>query len=137
MIRRSFMAFLGLAPVAAVTPVVQEVVYNPVVSGTNKIMTQNSLYVEDYNPIKHAREKLAALKKAKENDLLTNFHETFYEQLSTDVRTFRSWSEAHKCRKITEKIAVARTEYEIRRAEYELEREMKKSLLPEWMRRFI
>lgn len=135
MIRRSFMSLLGLAPIATVTPIVQEQSYRTFIQGVNPIP---SVYPEDPSDrIEYAREKLRALEYARENGIDHRYVDEYYENTTEEIRSFRSWSNVHKSQKISKVIAKKRAEHAIERAKFELEREMKMVLVPSWARKFI
>lgn len=138
MIRRSFMSMLGLAPIAAAMPVNG-------VAGTGSLSSSAS-YVpfggfnqvgEQIDNVEYARKRLDALKWVSSKNLPGENEHFAYQDPAIHVESMRSWSHSHKARVTSELRRARDREIVIKAAENRFERELKLSLAPDWVRRFL
>lgn len=129
---------LGFAPIAAAMPVnsiasagslSSSVAYTPF-SGFNQIP-------EEMDNVEYARKRLDALKWMSSKNLPGENEHFAYPDPAVHVESMRSWSVSHKQR-VTSELRLARDrELVIKAAQNRLERELKLSLAPDWVRRFL
>lgn len=136
MIRRSLLAMIGMAPAAAA------------VSAKSNIEAQNlpRAFVEQwplpermnqvYSPLDDAKQRLSALQWARDNDLEES-RDRPYEIIIAEVGAMRSWSTAYRARCAADRTEKMRKDFMIIDAIQHVEREIKLSLVPSWMRRFL
>jgi len=129
---------LGLAPIAAVMPV------NSISSAG--ISSSSSAYVplsgfnevpETMDNVEYARKRLDALKWMYNKNLPGENEHFAYPDPAVHVESMRSWSASHKQRVASELRLARDRELAIKAAKNRLERELKLSLAPDWVRRFM
>jgi hypothetical protein len=136
MLRRSFMAALGLAPVAAVMPSNPATVPTPY-NEYIPFKTSGMMASENLSPLELSRQRLRALKEMQKFGI-TRYREPFYyERVNAELSSLRSWSSSYKIRVQEDRIIKIRDRVEVEDAEAEVARQMKAALLPEWARRFF
>lgn len=130
------MAALGLAPVAAAMPSSPTPVPTPyneyIPFKTNGIMADEYL-----NPLEFSRQRLRAIKEMRKHGI-TRYREPFYyDRVSTELNSLRSWSDSYKTMAKEDKVRKLRDRVEMEEAEAEIARQIQVALLPEWARRFF
>lgn len=129
--RRSLMAMIGLAPVAAVSgpALVQD--HLP----ANSVMAP-----PDLSPVEYARRRLAAVKYARSMGIDVDHGPSLLGMVDCtemEVSAMRSWSPATKQRVVGERRFKRYHDNYLSEAVARVEREVKLSLAPEWVRRFM
>jgi hypothetical protein len=133
------MAALGLAPVAAVVTPSAPIGANPVAwDPPYPAVSGGSSYDKvGQTPLERAKKHLETLKYEQEHGIDSFKEPIFYSRVEADIETMKSWSRTYKANVTNERMLKLRTELAIARAEYEVKREMKIALLPEYMRSWI
>ena len=128
--RRNLMAMIGLAPVAAISSPV------PVLESCGNSVTATS----DLSPVEYARKRLAAVKYARSIGIEPDHGPSYLSMtdcVEAEVSAMRSWSAATKQRVVGERRFKRYQDNYISEAVARVEREVKLSLAPEWIRRFM
>lgn len=136
--RRSFMAILGLAPVAAISSPMEMPHKGSHQAGAlfgAPLGPQQSCSTPDR--VEEAKQRLNALKMARSADISLRDGALFHEKFEAEVNGMRSWSAVQRHRVIKERFKKTMDEHELLRAEQHLSRELKLMALPEWARRFL
>lgn len=137
MIRRSFMAMLGLAPVAAVAPKI------PANTGwgdvTPSYVANNIDDLDSLSSIEYAKRKVDALKWAKENSFDRASRDELHirDAIDANIVAMKSWSPAYRAMALNERVLNWHSNRRLENAIANLEREVKLSMAPEWARRFL
>jgi hypothetical protein len=95
------------------------------------IMSQN-----DDGPLEYAKKRLAALQWAERNGISEERLDPF-GVIDAEANAMRSWSPAHRERWRMKRIEQMRHASRYREAVEHVERQIKLSLAPEWVRRFL
>lgn len=127
--RRSFMAMIGLAPVAMATP---EEGLNPVPMLTS--------HKKEMDELQWAKKRVEAIQWARKNGVPVG-EESFIgrpsDVIDNEVNAMRSWSAQYKKRAADKRRAQMFRDNYLKDAMLRMEREVKLSLAPDWVRRFI
>lgn len=137
MIRRSFMAMLGLAPVAAVAP---KTPTDTIWKDVTPSYVAN--HIDDFtlsSDIEYAKRKVDAFKWAKENLLDRDYRDELHirDGIDANVVAMKSWSPAYRAMVLNERVSNWYSNRKLENAIANLEREVKLSMAPEWARRFL
>lgn len=136
--RRGVLSFLGLAPVAAAMPVnIVDGVTRPPSLGSYAPLNAFSQTELAMDGVEYARKKLDALKWMSSKNVPNDNEHFAYPDPAIHVEAMRSWSVSHKSRVTSELRRAKDQELAIKGAKNRLERELKLSIAPEWVRRFI
>lgn len=129
--RRSFMAMLGLAPVAGAMGVEPSV-------PTAAVSVVNPL--DAASDIEWAKRRVAAIRWARQNAMPVgdeHFLGSPADVIDDEVTAMKSWSPQHKRRAMRERRMRRYRETYLSDALARVEKEVKLSLAPEWVRRFL
>lgn len=136
MIRRTLLGMFGAAPAAMVvkaTPQTQT--YVPEVS-MNPFPDDPWKANETIDAVERAKKNLSAVMWADSNGLNTVGPDP-YDTMDAEIDSMRSWSKVAKARISRNRYAEIRRKSFIDEAIKDVERQVKKSLAPEWIRRFL
>lgn len=137
MIRRSFMAMLGLAPVAAVAP------KTPTDTGWSgaapSYMARSIDDLDSLSNIEYAKRRVDAFKWAKENSFDRDYRDELLarDAIVANIAAMKSWSPAYRAMALNERAANWHSNRRLESAIANLEREVKLLMAPEWVRRFL
>lgn len=129
--RRSFMAMLGLAPVAGAVGVEAQ----PMPSGVSIVNPLDAV-----SNVEWAKRRVDAIRWARQNAMPVgdeHFLGSPADVIDDEVLAMKSWSTQHKQRAMRERRLRRYRENYLSDALARVEKEVKLSLAPEWVRRFL
>jgi hypothetical protein len=136
MLRRSFMAAIGFAPVAAAMPSTSP----PNISTlgiSSGLVNYSSHPDKKLSDVEYARERLHALKEARKAGVSRHSEPYYYDRIQSELSSMKSWSSNYKTMVQENRMKTLRDRVQIEEAEAELARRMKLALLPEWVREYF
>lgn len=139
MIRRKFMAMLGLAPAAAIvkpgpaTPTSIPFATPPVDFSAN-VVNAVSDGPGAWTALQYAQRKVHAIRYARKHGLENDW---FVDTIEMQSNAMRSWSPVFKTRWRQERAQKAQRDLWFENAVRDVEREIKLAAAPEWVRRFL
>lgn len=135
MIRRSLLAMFGAAPVAAVMPAEA----TPSVASIpppSPWFYDNPYSDQDDDQLTRAKQRLEALQWAEKSGL-SDYTVDPYAVIDVEANSMRSWSASQRERWRARRIEQIRRASLVREAMESVERQLKLSLAPSWMRRYL